>query len=199
MADYVLVHGGKSNGMVWNKVIPLLEEMGHRVFAPSLASPEGSTLSEHISGVCKTIEENNLDGIILAGHSYASFVITGVADRMPERIKRLIYIDSSVPAPGKSLSEIFADSGIGFEDYGVPQDPPFLEPLDYDEEKLRKIPKTYIQCTQSEFAIVSRPTYEKVVENAERDNWDYFTLDSDHKCMDSHPVELADLLLLKRD
>ena len=199
MAIYVLVHGGKSNGNTWNKVIPLLEEMGHSVYTPSLPNPEESTLDEHISAVCETIEENGLDGIILAGHSYASFVITGVADRMPERIRRLIYIDSSLPAPGQSLSDIFAASGSKFEEYGVPQAPPFLAPLNYDGAKLRSIPKTYIQCTQSEFGRVAGTTYDKVVENAERDNWDYFTLDSDHKCMDSHAVELADLLLLKQD
>ena len=199
MAVYILVHGGKTNGIVWEYVVPLLEEKGHTVFTPTSSDPEDSTLSEHISEVCKLFEDEDLDGVILAGHSYASFIITGVADRMTARIKRLVYIDSSVPAVGESLQGIFAAFGINFEEYGVPEAPPFLEPLNYDKETLRKMPKTYIRCTQSEFSIVSKPTYEKVVENAERDNWDYFDLDSDHKCMVSHPRELSEILLLEQD
>lgn len=199
MADYVLVHGGKSNGIVWQKVVPLLEEQGHRVYTPSLPDPEGSSLSEHVSVVCKVLQDEDLDSVILVGHSYAAFVITGVADRMPERIRRLIYVDSYVPVPGKSLHDIFDDFGMTFEEYGIPQAPPFLEPLNFDEQRLREIPKTYILCTQSEFSMVSKPTYERVVENAQRDNWDYFTLDSDHKCMESHPAELTQILLLEKD
>jgi pimeloyl-ACP methyl ester carboxylesterase len=199
MADYVLVHGGKENGVVWEQVVALLEEKGHRVFTPSSSNPESSTLDKHVSEACSLLVDENLNNVILAGHSYASFIITGVADRIPERIKHLVYIDSSVPASGQSLKDIFKVGGITFEDYGVPEAPPFLTPLHYDEEKLRKIPKTYIWCTQSEFSIVSRPAYEKVVKNADRDNWDYFQLDSDHKCMVSHPAELSEILLREAD
>jgi Alpha/beta hydrolase family len=195
MAYYVLVHGGKENGIVWEQVVPLLEEKGHRVFTPSSSDPANSTLDKHISEVCGLLEDEDMTSVILAGHSYASFIITGVAERVPARIKHLVYIDSSVPAPGQSLKDIFDEAGITFEEYGVPEDPPFLAPLNYDAEKLRKIPKTYIWCAQSEFSVVSRPAYEKVVKNAQRDNWDYLQLDSDHKCMVSHPVELSEILL----
>jgi pimeloyl-ACP methyl ester carboxylesterase len=198
MADFVLVHGGKGNGIVWEKVVPLLAAQNHRVYTPSLPDPEHSTLGEHISEVCSVFEDGDLDDVILVGHSYASFVITGVADRMSERIKRLVYVDSSVPADGDSLQSIFNDFAISFEEYGVPEAPPFLEPLFFDEERIRKISKTYIHCTKSEFIVVGKPTYEKVVENAERDNWDCYTLDSDHKCMESHAAELTEILLLER-
>jgi pimeloyl-ACP methyl ester carboxylesterase len=195
MAVYVLVHGGKENGIVWEKVVPLLEAQGHRVYAPSSSDPEKSTLDTHISEVCGLLESEDLTGIILAGHSYASFIITGVADRMPGRIRRLVFVDSSLPAPGESLKDIFTRSGIVFEDYGVPEYPPFLTPLDYDEERLRRIPKTYIRCTESEFKAASGPAYEKVVRNAASGNWEYFEIDSDHKVMVSHPAELAEILL----
>jgi len=195
MADYVLVHGGKRDGSLWDKVVPLLEARGHRVYAPSLSKPENSTLGEHISEVCRLIEDENLNGIILVGHSYASLVITGVADRMPGKIEHLIYVDCVVPVNGMSLYGMFEPLGVTSEAYGLPQDPPFLEPLYFHEEKIREIPKTYIHCTKSEFIAIGKPAFEKVIENAERDNWDYFQLDSDHPCMISHPVELADILL----
>jgi hypothetical protein len=195
MADYVLVHGGQKDGSVWDLVVPLLEEHGHRVCAPSLSKPETSSLSEHVSEVCGLIEEENLNGIILVGHSYASLVITGVADRIPESTKHLIYVDSSVPRNGKSLYGMLEDLGISSEEYGLPQEPPFLEPLHFDEEKIQKMPKTYVHCTKSEFIAVGKPVFNAVVENAKRDNWDYFQIDSDHTCMVSHPAELAEILL----
>lgn len=199
MADYILVHGGRKNGAVWENVAHLLEDKGNRVFTPTSTDPMVSTLDKHVSEVCNFIEKGDLSEIILAGHSYASFIITGVADRVPERIKHLIYIDSSVPAPGESLHRIFEECGITFEEYGVPDAPPFLEPLYYSEEKLGKIPKTYIHCTKSEFCIVGEPAYEKVLKNAKRDNWDYYEIDSDHNCMVSHPAELAEILLREQE
>jgi pimeloyl-ACP methyl ester carboxylesterase len=195
MADYVLVHGGQRDGSLWDKVVPLLEARGHRIFAPSLSKPDNSSLSEHISEVCGLIEDEGLGGVILAGHSYASMVITGVADKMAERIDHLIYIDCAVPINGMSLYGMFETLGITSEEYGLPQQAPFLEPLFFDEEKIKEVPKTYILCTRSEFITLSKPVYDKVVENAQRDGWDYFELDSDHVCMISHPEELAQILL----
>ena len=195
MADFVLVHGGQRGGSDWDQVAALLERRGHATFAPTLSRPDESTLGGHVSQVRELIEVNDLEGVVLVGHSYASMVITGVADRMPERIKHLVYVDCAVPINGMSLYGMFEPLGITSEAYGLPQDPPFLEPLYFDEEKMREIPKTYVHCTQSEFIAVGKPVFEKVIENAERDNWDYFQLDSDHTCMISHPAELAEILL----
>ncbi len=195
MADFVLVHGGQRDGSIWDGVVPLLQAEGHKTFAPSLSRPDRSTLDGHISQVCSLFEEHELSGVMLVGHSYASFVITGVADRMPERLRHLVYVDSSVPRDGDSLYGIFEDMGFSSKDYYLPQDPPFLETLHFDEEKMRRIPKTYIHCTRSEFVALGRPTYEAVKRNAARDNWDYFEIESDHSVMSSHPKELAAILL----
>ncbi len=54
MAIYVLVHGGKKNGMVWEGVVSRFEEKGHRVFAPSSSDPATSTLDTHVSEVLRT-------------------------------------------------------------------------------------------------------------------------------------------------
>ncbi len=199
MAGFVLVHGGQRDGSLWNLVVPLLEEEGHVVYTPSLSKPENSTLGEHINEACDLIENEAMHDVILVGHSYASLVITGVADRMPAGIKHLTYVDCAVPINGMSLYGMFELLGITSEAYGLPQDPPFLEPLYFDEERIREVPKTYVHCTQSEFIAIGKPVFEKVVENAERDNWDYFKLDSDHPCMISHPVELAQILLRNVD
>lgn len=60
MANYVLVHGGKSDGHVWSKVFPMLQEHGHHFFCPTLSRPENSGLSDHISEVCSLIENEDI-------------------------------------------------------------------------------------------------------------------------------------------
>ena len=195
VADYVLVHGGRRDGSLWSKVVPLLEEKGHRAFAPSLPDPSTSTLGGFIDMVCALIEDEGLEGVVLVGHSSGALVITGVADRMTERISRLVFVDSSVPINGKSLYGMFEDVGISSREYGLPQDPPWLEPLYFDEEKRKKLPKTYVFSAKGEFIAVAKPFFDKVVENAERDNWKYYSLDAGHESMVSHPNELAQILL----
>ena len=195
MSNYVLVHGGQKSGSIWDEVSALLRQKGHVVYTPSLSPPAESSLSGHISEICDLIESKRLGAITLAGHSYGSMVITGVANLHSDKMKRLVYIDCVVPETGKSLYGMMESLGISSEEYDLPQQPPFLEPLFFDEEIIRGIPKTYVHCAESEFIEVGKPCFERVVEVANRDNWDYFTIDSDHSCMISHPQELAAILL----
>ena len=110
MATFVLVHGG----WCWQKVIPFLEEAGHEVYAPTLTglaeraselSPDVG-LDTHIQDIVGLLEEKNLQGVILVGHSYGGMVITGVVDRVPERIAHLVYLDTFVPRDGESMVDI---------------------------------------------------------------------------------------------
>jgi pimeloyl-ACP methyl ester carboxylesterase len=113
MATYVLVHGGGHGGWCWDRLAPLLREAGHRVFAPTLrgvaerlgeATPD-LTLDDHIGEVAALIVAEDLTEVILGGHSYGGMVITGVADRLPDRIARLVYIDAAIPHDGEALVE----------------------------------------------------------------------------------------------
>jgi pimeloyl-ACP methyl ester carboxylesterase len=114
MSTYVLVHGAWGGSYGWNKVRPRLQQAGHSVFTPSLtglgerahlASPTVD-LSTHIQDVYNTIWYEDLSDIILVGHSYGGMVISGVADRMPERIQHLVYLDAFLPADGQSLYDL---------------------------------------------------------------------------------------------
>jgi len=114
MATFVLVHGAWFGGWCWQKVIPLLEAAGHEVYAPTLTglaeraselSPEVG-LDTHIQDIVGLLEEKNLHGVILVGHSYAGMVITGVVDQVPERIAHLVYLDTFVPRDGESMANI---------------------------------------------------------------------------------------------
>ena len=107
MSVFVLVHGAWHGGWCWRFVRPFLK--GHEVFAPSLtglgerkhlARPD-IDLDTHIADVVSILEMEDLREVVLVGHSYGGMVITGAADRAPERIKRLVYLDAFVPENGK--------------------------------------------------------------------------------------------------
>ena len=100
IAYYFFVPGGKRKKDDWDDIRAVLESHGQRTDAITLSDPEHSTLSGHISEVCDRIDACKVRDVCLVGHSYASFVITGVANTIPEKIARLIYIDSSIPENG---------------------------------------------------------------------------------------------------
>jgi pimeloyl-ACP methyl ester carboxylesterase len=114
MATFVLVHGGWHGGWCWQKVIPFLEAAGHAVYAPTLTglaeraselSPEVG-LDTHIQDVVGLLQEKNLQGVILVGHSYGGMVITGVVDQVPEHIAHLVYLDTFVPSDGEAMVSV---------------------------------------------------------------------------------------------
>jgi len=114
MATYVLVHGGGHGGWCWQKVAALLRAEGHEVHTPTLTglgershllSP-GVGLDTHITDVVNLIAYEGLTDVILGGHSYGGMVITGIADRVPERIRRLVYLDAAHPVNGQSLADV---------------------------------------------------------------------------------------------
>jgi pimeloyl-ACP methyl ester carboxylesterase len=111
MATFLICHGAWSAGWAWKKVRPLLRAAGHEVFTPTytglgerahLAS-RAVNLETHIADVLGVIEYEDLSEIVLVGHSYGGMVATGVADRVPERISKLVYLDAFVPESGQSL------------------------------------------------------------------------------------------------
>nr|NLO27410.1 alpha/beta fold hydrolase [Actinomycetota bacterium] len=111
MADYVLVHGAWHGGWCWKRLTPLLRAAGHQVFTPTLTglgerrhlmSPDIG-LETHIKDVLGVLTYEDLDDVILVGHSYSGMVVTGVAYSVPDRIAQLVYLDAFVPEEGKAL------------------------------------------------------------------------------------------------
>ncbi|HMK54559.1 MAG TPA: alpha/beta hydrolase [Methanobacteriaceae archaeon] len=210
---YVLVHGGnmstdtwnklaKSNdypsggllgGKIWDTIIPLLEEHNHRVFAPTLTDEHQINLTGHIKEISTLITRNDLNNIILVGHSYGGMIITGVAAQMAERISRLVYVDAALPDPGQSLFDIIISGGrdpLSF--VGLEPAAPYVEKLIFNLKKIDLLPKTYILCTKSEFASVTHIAREKI---DSKKQWTYIELDSSHVPMASVPEEFSQILL----
>lgn len=119
MATFVLVHGATAGGWVWRPVPSLLRAEGHEVYTPTLTglgerahllSPEVD-LGTHIQDVVNVLEFERLSQVILVGHSYGGVVVTAVAERIPERLAQLVYIDALVPADGESVADLYAGLG----------------------------------------------------------------------------------------
>ncbi len=114
MATFVLVHPAWFGSWCWRDVVPLLRAAGHDVYTPTLTglgerahlvSPE-ITLSTHVTDVVNTCVFDDLKSVTLVGNSSGGTVITAVADRVPERVERLIYLDAFVPSHGESTSDL---------------------------------------------------------------------------------------------
>lgn len=117
---FVLVHGTWHGGWLWRDVKQLMEAAGHRVFTPTctgcgerehLSAPDVG-LETHIQDIIAVIETEELEDVILVGHSFAGVTITGVADRMRERIKRIVFFDALVPREGR-MSGVERDPETG--------------------------------------------------------------------------------------
>jgi len=114
LTTYVLVHGAWHSGRAWDRVVPLLESAGHRVYAPSLTGYGDKAhllgpdvgLDTHVDDVVGLITGEDLTEVVLVGHSYAGLVVSSVANRVPERIGRLVFLDAMVPEDGETAADV---------------------------------------------------------------------------------------------
>jgi pimeloyl-ACP methyl ester carboxylesterase len=217
---YVMVHGAWGGGWAFKEVDSLLTAKGCSVYRPTLtghgerahlASPE-IRLETHILDVVNTILYEDLHNIILVGHSYGGMVITGVADTIPERIKKLIYLDAFIPENGESLNTI--DEKIGrpvrhavdgfIIPYWVPEGTPppkdvpqsfktFNDPIKLDNPLRIQLTATFI-LTVDRGKRPEDDDFAWAAQRAEKKKWPIFYLEADHNAQWSAPKELAGLL-----
>lgn len=113
MATYLLVHGAWHGGWCWRRVSDILRRNGHDVHTPTLtglgdrahlASP-GVDLETHIADVLGVLDAEELEDVVLCGHSYGGMVITPVLDRRPSTFRAAVWLDAFVPQDGHSLMD----------------------------------------------------------------------------------------------
>ena len=112
MATFVLVHGAWHGSWCWKRVRKALQQQGHEVFTPTLTGvgershllAESVDLETHTKDVLNLIQWEELTDCVLCGHSYGGMVVAGVADRVPERVRSLVFLDAFVPENGQSLA-----------------------------------------------------------------------------------------------
>jgi pimeloyl-ACP methyl ester carboxylesterase len=143
--------------------------------------------------------------VVLVGHSYGGMVISGVADRVPERIRHLVYVDAFLPEDGESL-EMLEDSwrsrskegfvlpagGTGGYPTTVPQPlKTFTERIVLKNESARRIPSTYILTVEPG---AKEDTFARFAERARGRGWTVHRMEADHSPQRSAPDALAKLL-----
>ena len=111
MTTYVLVHGAWHTGVELEPVAEAIRAAGHSVHCPTIAGNRAGDsrrigLEAAIASITDYLAAHDLSEVVLLGHSYGGMVITGVADRMPERIRRLVYWNAFVPNPGEALNDM---------------------------------------------------------------------------------------------
>ena len=110
-ATFVLIHGGGHGGWCWSRVAARLRGAGHDVHTPTLTGlgerahllTSRVGLSTHVEDVVNLLTYEDLEEVILVGHSYGGMVLTGVADRAVERVAQIVYLDAAIPHAGESL------------------------------------------------------------------------------------------------
>lgn len=154
---FVLVHGGWGSGDEFDSAAELLRAKGHRVFTPTLTglgdrahlARADINLSTHIEDVVNVFRSEEVDSAVLLGHSYGGMVITGVADRIPERIAALVYLDAALPEPGQAFVDVLdpadplmeeIDAARGRGETVLPFPARAAQEFGLPEEELAKIP-----------------------------------------------------------
>ena len=223
MVTFVLVHGSWHGGWCWRKLTPELVKRGHAVHAPTLsgmgerfhnATPEMG-LSVHIQDVTDLLEFEDLEDVVLVGHSYGGMVITGVAERS-KRVGKLVYFDGIVPENGQSVFSMMVGmedqfrasaDAKGFvppwgpEDFGVTnrKDIEWMKPrltpmpilthsekLDAPKMKAKLLPRYSVHCTR--FGLGG------FAEKIRAEGGTVFELDSGHDAMVTEPEALGAVL-----
>lgn len=225
---FLLCHGAWSGGWSWKKMHPLMAQAGHRLMAPTytglgerehLASP-GIDLDTHIQDILNVIRFEDLNDIVLLGHSYGGMVATGVADRARERVTQLIYLDAFVPRDGQSLFDLneggrepMRKAAAAGDGYRIPPNPPppdtpqadldWLDarrvnmPIKCCETKLKlahgepSMPRSYIYCKRTPPGDV----FGQFAKRAKSEQgWHYFELDASHAPNVTAPEALMGVL-----
>ena len=113
---FVLVHGAWHGGWCWRRVADLLERRGHKVFAPTMTGLGERShllhpkvdLATHVTDIVNVIKWEGLADIVLVGHSYGGFIISGVAEQVGAAIGSIVFLDAFVPEDGDSLIAVTA-------------------------------------------------------------------------------------------
>ncbi|MCB5907414.1 alpha/beta fold hydrolase [Streptomyces pinistramenti] len=108
MTNFVLVAGAWLGSWAWDEVVPELRAAGHDAYPltlSGLADKRGVPAGQqtHVQDIVDEIERRDLRDVVLAGHSYAGIPAGQAAERIGDRLTRLVFVDSNVPADGESF------------------------------------------------------------------------------------------------
>ncbi|MFF5056065.1 alpha/beta fold hydrolase [Micromonospora sp. NPDC000663] len=227
MAEFVLVAGAWLGSWAWDEVAPQLRAAGHGVHPLTLSglaerrhAPAGQ--QTHVRDIVGEIERRDLRDVVLVGHSYSGIPVGQAAERIGDRLTRVVFVDAEVPVDGLSFAsgwwqgrEVFealiADNG----GYWPPPGPAEFDGQGLTDEQVARLiggATPHPGASLTEPAVLDRPlgelpaTYVKCLLDGPEPNdtvaglltseqWRLVTMDTGHWPMFSQPAELARLLL----
>jgi pimeloyl-ACP methyl ester carboxylesterase len=228
---YVLVHGAWHGGWCWQKVSKNLRTDGAEVFTPTLSGlgehkntlNQNINLDTHIEDIVNLIVMEDLHNVVLVGHSYAGTVIAGVADRIPERLSKLIFLDAMIVEDGESALSVHPKEAQVLSEKSSKNSnglsvPPFPvqafgvnDPKDQKWVSERLTPQPYKTFTQplrlknvygNHLPLIyiactnpQMPVLKTFSDRVKEDeNWQHYSLNTGHDAMVTVPDELSALL-----
>lgn len=221
MTTFVLVPGAWLGSWAWEKVVPLLEERGHEAHPITLTGmgervhllSKDVGIETAVQDVLNVIKYNDLDDFVLVGHSFAGKVVAAVADRVPQKVNVLLYLDAFRPSNIRTPQGSFTDAiGVGLtipltdeviasigndvhgadRDWLVSKSTPWPARYAGDpvvlSEKLDSVKKAYVFCTGGGDDV------DEILK--EKLDGPYKVIESGHWPMITKPEELAEDLVL---
>ena len=223
MAEFVLVAGAWLGSWAWEDVVPGLREAGHGAHAVTLSGVAGKRevpggQQKHVQDVVDVVSQGDLRDVVLVGHSYSGIPVGQAAERIGDRLKRAVFVDSNVPADGESFASAWSEAriaeltergawppltaedfaGQGLSDAEIarivegstPHPAASLTEPAVLSRPLGEIPTTYIKCL-----LDGETPSPDVVELLASDRWELVEMTTGHWPMFSQPKELTTILL----
>jgi pimeloyl-ACP methyl ester carboxylesterase len=226
-STFVLVHGAWHGGWCWNRLVPLLHAAGHRALTITLTglgdrahlNSPAVDLNTHVTDVVSMLEMDDLNDVVLVGHSYGGMVICGAAERAWRRIRRLVYLDALVPRHGQSgfdlnspqfrekLEQEATKKGDGFkimpmvDILGITD----AQDLEWVRARLRPQPigtfrqpvdaPAFASNIPSTFILCKQFGFHATAERCRQNGWPVLEIDCGHDAMVVKPQELSELLV----
>lgn len=220
MTTYVLIPGMCHGAWCFEDLAAQLQSAGHHVLAITLTGvaerahlmPGAVNLDTHVTDVLAAIDNDSAAGgqLVLVGHSYGGMVITGVADRIPDRVDSLVFVDAVVPHDGEACWDLVNDEErdwyVKVDDtgFGVPPMPFFdpratshplatvMQPLRLHGDLNRFRRRVFVYALDWPGESPLRPSYDRVRTDP---HWITYELDGKHNLMRDKPDELLRILL----
>jgi len=226
MATFILVPGAWLGGWCWDDVAQLLRAAGHGVITVTLTGLAERAhlltteigLDTHVGDVADILVGEDLGDAILVGHSYGGTVIASLAERVPERLRCLVFLDASVPDDGQSNNDTLPPELVamiresahrGGDGWRVP--PPAPTDWRLDEELRARLTPHPLRSLEQPAALrsaasrrvrraflrTSPPTsfYQQILERARVDGWYWRELEGGHYAMITAPLVVATALI----
>ncbi|MEU3888859.1 alpha/beta hydrolase [Streptomyces sp. NPDC029041] len=225
MSDFVMVAGTWLGAWAWDEVATELRDAGHAVHALTLSGlaerrdtqPAGQRT--HVRDIVEEVERLGLREVVLVGHSYAGIPVGQAAERIGDRLRRVVFVDGNVPVDGESFLSGWPSDHVrrAIDDhagYWLPLGPQDYAGQGLTDEQIARIvggstphpgvtltepavlagpldalPATYVKCLLD--GDEPMPAVAALLENS---GWDLVTLDTGHWPMFSQPRQLARVL-----